>query len=131
MDIFFSILCQFENVYVDTSMVYETKIFISALETFGFKHIVFATDQPYSLVRVQPVVHPTLGLRYMSDLNYHWADPVEQAYYREKIIFKHVSAGLKMMVALKEAIEYLSIENSIVKEKIFFSNAQNILSRTF
>ncbi|MCL5407556.1 MAG: amidohydrolase [Patescibacteria group bacterium] len=120
-------LSRYENVYVDTSAVDDVKIFRAALETFGSERMLFATDQPFNLLRVQPVIHPVLGQRYATDFNYHWADPDEQLYYHINHSLVFVYSGLKMVIALRRAVEDVFGDSKEIKARIFSKNAQKLL----
>lgn len=74
-------LAKLQNVYLDTSMVISKDVIRCAMETIGPHRLLFATDQPLNLLRLTPVKHPILGLRYMADYPYHWADPKEQKFF--------------------------------------------------
>lgn len=116
------------NVYLDTSMVINEDVMKCAMEILGPHRLLFATDQPLNLLRLVPVSHPTLGLRYMTDYPYHWVDPKEQDFYNNSgFIAPTIQVIWGMLLAIKAVIEESFGGSSVIKELVFRENARKIL----
>ena len=117
-----------DNIYLDTAMVTDPAVIGLALNYFGHTRILFGSDQPLNLLRGRAVQHPVLGIRFVTDFNYHWADPEEQASLRPQL-GEVVHGYWKIMLAIKTAIEQSGLSEKLAKENIFHNNALRIVSR--
>lgn len=126
----------YDNIFYDTSWFKDTRIFYSGLDILGPERILYATDQPFNLMRAQFVQHPVLGERIISDYPYHWADPQEQQYYKDITGLQtktFLNFHYESLAALLDAIEakYPQKENvKDVVDLIFYQNARKLLKLT-
>lgn len=126
----FKKLANLPNVFLDTSMVTSKDVIMAAMENIGPKRVIFATDQPFNLLRVRPVIHPELGLRYATDFPYHWTDKEEQSFYANNGYCQDlVQSGLGVLLAIRSAIEESFSDSAEIKKLVFVENAKKVIDR--
>lgn len=113
-----------ENVFFDNAMIPSAEILTNAVNIFGSERILYGSDEPLNMIRVNVYNNPKLGERYISDYPYHWLDKNEVDQYRHLSIAK-VSMLWKVLVSMKESIQsFPSIEEETIKNRIFYNNAK-------
>lgn len=124
----------YATIFYDTSWFKDPRVFQLGLALLGPERILYATDQPFNLMRAQFVQHPTLGERIVSDYPYHWADPQEQQFYRETTglqgdtLLNFHFAGLLALWEALEAHYPQEDERRRASEMLFYQNASQLLS---
>lgn len=114
------------NVYMDTALNPSSDVVSLAIKTFGWRKIIFGSDEPLNFLRTRPYKHPVLGDRLMTDYQYHWVDLDEQKEYAH-LVQGMVHAHWLSLEALYVAIESLpESEREIAKLHIFFQNAKRV-----
>lgn len=114
------------NVYMDTALNPSSEVVTLAIRAFGWKRIIFGSDEPLNLIRSRPYRHPVLGERLVTDYPYHWTDPQEQREYGH-LAQNMVHAQWLSLQALHDAIQSLpENEREPAKAHIFFHNAKRV-----
>jgi hypothetical protein len=115
-----------ENVYLDTALNPSGEVVALALQVFGWRKIMFGSDEPLNLLRSKPYHNPILGERLLTDYPYHWVDSDEQCQFVH-LAGDLVHAQWLQLGALHYAIEALPIEErELAKGAIFFGNAKQV-----
>jgi|GEM_PF-927451 len=99
----FEAVSHFANVYFDSSMVTDIRVFEAALRALGPDRVMFGSDLPISLIRARYVYHPHRGVRLATAAAYHWVDPAEQEEYAS-LASGAIQIYLQTTAALKEAV---------------------------
>ncbi|MEK7518154.1 MAG: amidohydrolase family protein [Patescibacteria group bacterium] len=126
-------IAAYDNIFLDTSWFIDGEVIKRGLKIVGPDKILYASDQPYNLIRARFVTHPRLGERVLTDFPYHWANPEEQrAYQNATGLDPHEFSNFHFegLRALMEAIDKCSeteTEKDTIINKIFITNAQKIL----
>lgn len=116
-------LAENTDVIMDTSLNPSEEVCSRAIATFGFKRIMYGSDQPLDLLRSVPYVHPERGQRITTSHYYHWQDPDEYAEYNY-LADGAVHSHWLCLDALKKAIERLPEADQLkAKQSIFHDNA--------
>lgn len=116
---------EYPYLSLDTSLNNSSEVIRLALKVFGVERIMYGSDEPLNLIRGKVYQHPEKGGRLITRYPYHW---VNQDDHKR---FGHLAEGLVhwhwiALNALREAIEaYPADMQEVVKQKIFFGNAQN------
>lgn len=119
-------LSQYPHIRLDTSLVPSAEVVKLAIEVFGWKRILFGSDEPLNLIRAKLYVHPQLGQRLITEFPYHWVNKDEHRQYR------HLAQGVvhshwQCMIALKEAVDSLPEEDQQnAKDAILRGNAESL-----
>lgn len=128
-----SSIAPIDNISLDTSWFIDGEVIKKGLEIVGSDKILYASDQPYNLIRARFVTHPQLGERIFTDFPYHWANPIEQKAYQEATVLDphefsnfHFEGLRVLMEAIDKSSETEEAKNSTIK-KIFITNAQKAL----
>lgn len=122
----FNKLRSFENTYLDNAMVPSSEIIINAIDLLGSQRIIYGSDEPLNLIRVNVYVNPVLGERYISDYPYHWLDKNEVKQYKHLSIAK-VSMLWKVLFSMKRSVaSFPKNEQNLIKERLFYYNAKNL-----
>ncbi|MBP6929409.1 MAG: amidohydrolase family protein [Candidatus Moranbacteria bacterium] len=117
---------EYPNVSMDTALNPSSEVVALAIETFGWRRIIFGSDEPLNLLRSRPYRHPVLGERLVTNYPYHWADPQEQREYAH-LARNLVHAQWLSLSALFDAIENLPAdERESAKTHIFSQNAKRV-----
>jgi len=113
----------YSNISMDTSMVISAGVIKSGLDTFGYKRILFGSDEPLCLIRANEYIHPKLGPRLITEYPYHWVNQAEHRLYRH-LVDDVTHILWQALSAIKEAVDLLPPElRTRAKENIFFRNA--------
>lgn len=115
---------EYPHLSLDTSLNNSSEVIRLALTVFGPERIMYGSDEPLNLIRGKVYQHPEKGERLITQYPYHW---VNQDDHKR---FGHLTKGLVhwhwlALNALREAIDAYPVDmQEIVKQKVFFSNAQ-------
>lgn len=116
-------LAEGTDVLMDTSLNPSEEVCTRAIATFGFKRIMYGSDQPLDLLRSVPYVHPERGQRITTSRYYHWQDPDEYAEYNH-LADGAVHSHWLCLDALRNAIGRLpEADQPNAKQAIFYDNA--------
>lgn len=120
--LFFS---QFENLYMDTSMITSLEVMRFALKSFGAEKILYGTDEPLNLLRGKMHYDSDSGLfRFITNYPYHWVNQKELLKYIE-VTKQSIIMHWQILNAIKSSVEDLYPRNtSYAKERIFYRNAK-------
>ena len=113
------------NIYMDTACMEYADIAELAIRVLGSDRIIFGTDDPISLLRVNPYWHPTKGPRVVPPAPMHWTDPAE---FRE---FGHLGGGALMnhwqqLVALRAAFRRFGETELAIRQQVMYDNAARL-----
>lgn len=112
------------NVFMDTACMEHSDVIALAGDTVGWDRIIFGTDDPISLLRATPYIHPTKGPRVAPAAAMHWTDPEE---FSE---FGHLGFGAALnhwqqLLAIEKALRGRHDEDEL-KLAVMHDNAQVI-----
>lgn len=123
----YAALAPLSNVYMDTACMEHADVIELALRHLGSHRIIFGTDDPISLLRVAPFVHPIKGPRVAPRRPMHWTDPTEFAEYG------HIGANAVMnhwqqLVALRNALDRFAPSSGCIaaKRQVMHENAEQL-----
>jgi predicted TIM-barrel fold metal-dependent hydrolase len=122
----------FANILFDTSWYIGEDELKAGFEILGGDKIMYASDQPFNLIRARFVQHPQFGERILTDQPYHWANSVEQNYYKEvtgmnpsEFANFHYEGIRVLLNAITRVYKREDLGNAI--DKVFYKNAAKLL----
>jgi len=116
-------ISQYNTIYMDTSMNPSGEVIKAAINSFGFKRIMYGSDEPIYLLRHSVYNNPVLGQRLITEYPYHWVNPEENRKYND-MVGGQIHSMWKSLNALKSAIDSLPQKLRLkAKKSIFHRNA--------
>jgi hypothetical protein len=119
----YSDLAKVDNVYMDTSMCTSADVFNIAMQTVGTSRLMYASDEPYNLLRYTDYVHPELGYRLATSFPYHWVAPEsnnDYSHLAKDALLAHTQSLASLCQALNNR------KRTDIIQDIFFANAKRI-----
>jgi hypothetical protein len=121
-------IVRYENIYLDTALVSHWRIIESAFKVFGFKRIMFGSDEPLNMLRTTEYNNPKFGPRLVTEYPYHWVNKEEHEQ------FKHLAQNavhlhwlsLQMLLDVIQKNYRSNLEDAI--KSIFHDNAEEFFS---
>jgi predicted TIM-barrel fold metal-dependent hydrolase len=113
------------NIVVDTARVEDAEVLALALAYLGADRVLFGSDEPLSLLRSRPYIHPRKGERLATDRLYHWSDRTEHEAYGHLAVGVHLSL-IEQLAVLVAAIREICSEPETAIESVFFTNAVRV-----
>lgn len=113
------------NIFMDTACMEYGEIVITAIQELGPERVVFGSDEPISLLRVVPFLHPVKGPRVVPSKPMHWTDPTEFAEYGhlgKDAIMNH----WQQMLALRAAFKAFGADEENIKHRVMHDNAAKL-----
>jgi len=112
------------DVFMDTACMEHPEVISLAGDTVGWDRIIFGTDDPISLLRATPYVHPTKGPRVAPTVAMHWTDPEEFAEFGH-LGMDAVLNHWQQLVAIEGALRGRCDEEAL-KSAVMHDNAQAV-----
>ncbi len=116
----------FENLFMDTSMIPSPEVVELALRKFGSNRITYGSDEPLNLIRAATYPNPEKGQRLVSEYPYHWVDPEEQAMYA-RFAIDVMHTHWQSIQAIRDAWDKFSInEQGRIRVNVFSRTAKEL-----
>jgi hypothetical protein len=122
------------TIFYDTSWFKDVRVFQAGLDILGPERILYATNQPFTLMRAQFVQNPLPGERIVLDYPYHWADPREQQLYRDRteawvetLLSFHYASLAALIVAIEAKYPQKARRTAVI-DQVFYQNARWLLT---
>lgn len=116
-----------ENVFMDCSAVHSREVHMLAMATLGSGRILFGSDEPMCLLRMEGFLHPEDGYRFTSPHPYHWLAE------RHRVGWEHLAAKAillhwRVLENLIAAIDQVyATDASAAITAVFSRNAERLL----
>ena len=118
----FRAIAKLPTVYMDTAFVLDRDLVHAAVQALGLTRILFGTDEPLSLIRATPYVHPRLGSRLYAP-EYHWSR--DEGTPEESTSRVPTLLHIQMLEAIIEAVD----RDQRSLQAIFHDNALRLFGR--
>lgn len=77
---------KYPNIFLDTSAIISEEVLILALKAFGYKRIMYGSDEPVNIIRSVVYNNPKLGQRIVTEYMYHRVNVVINRFTQSQII---------------------------------------------
>ncbi|HEY1353467.1 MAG TPA: GNAT family N-acetyltransferase [Ktedonobacteraceae bacterium] len=118
------------TIFYDTSWFKDVRVLQAGLDILGPERILYATDQPFNLLRAQFAQHLLPGERYP----YHWADSQKPQLYRdrtgvqvERLPNFHYASLAALIVAIEAKYPQKARRTAVI-DQVFYQNARRLLT---
>jgi predicted TIM-barrel fold metal-dependent hydrolase len=116
----------YNNIYLDTAMVSDSRVIAKAFETIGPNRILFGSDAPFSYLRGGYTINPAGQRRLYSQTKYNWVSKEDRRHYTDRLDSLKL-IHLNIVSAIKQAMEALApASHNKAKDDIFWRNGSTL-----
>lgn len=116
------------NICLDTAMVADPQVIAEAIAQIGSQRVIFGTDAPFSYIRGRHIDVGGHQTKLQSQFHFSWISAEDyQAYQKEASSFRLMH--LEIILAIKSALDLLTLNQNATKMQIFWANANNAFRR--